>query len=162
MSTLKKEPAALKLADIRVQKLLAERPEIFADKPCEKIDLREFQTDLHRKAQEQKSPAARRARKIAKFKQAYRHRTRVKSPTLAGCTVIDTQKSVAGKLYFELSNGQCVRADRYFPSVRSDSDAGTVNKKDWRRFTGRRRQNVHVRKLILAEVEKNANREASK
>lgn len=161
MSTLKKEPAALKLADIRVQKLLAEHPEMFSNKPREKIDLRELQTKLHREAQEAKSPAARRARKIAKFKAAWRFRTRVKAPTLAGCSVIDTQKS-DGKLYFELSNGQCVRADRFFPSVRSDSDAGTVNKADWRRFTGKRRQNVHLRRLVLAEVEKNANREASK
>lgn len=156
MSTLKKEPAALKLADIRVQKLLAERPEIFADKPREKIDLREFQIRLHNEALDRKDPAAHRARRIAKFKQQYRHRTRVKSPTLAGCSVIDTQKSVAGKLYFELSNGQCVRADRYFPEVRMNGDR--ANKKDLRRLT-HRRKSVLIGQIIEKEVNKNANRE---
>jgi hypothetical protein len=41
-----------------------------------------------------------------------RHRSRVRQPKVADCKVIDTRVDSRGRLNFELSNGQAVRADR--------------------------------------------------
>lgn len=157
MSTLKKEPAALKLADIRIQKLQAEHPEMFRPAPLPKIDLREFQKELLAKQLDARVGQGARAQKLLKWKLKSRRKFRVKQVAVADCKVLDTQRDSTGeKLYFELSNGQCIRADRYFPTVRIDGIK--ANKKDWKRFAGKRRQNKFLRQLAAVESEKNAAR----
>jgi hypothetical protein len=144
MPTIQKESAPLKLRDIRIQKLLAERPEIFRPAPLPKIDLREFQTQLLKKQLDERLGEGLKARNKNRRRERFRRRNPVKQLPLIECRVIDTRKSFDGsRLYFELSNGQCVRADRIAHDYSKTA-------------------NVILRNLVTAEIEKNANREASK
>ena len=100
--------------------------------------------------------------------QVAKHRRRVRQNSVGDCSIGDTRKSSDGtRLYFELSNGQAVRADRATDhSVRELHEEMTNG--DVRitllRVKGRRKKPFHNAKLIeriVAEVEKNANREAT-
>jgi hypothetical protein len=161
MSTLKKESAPLKLRDIRIQKLLAERPEIFRPAQLPKVDLRELQTELLKKQTDERLGEGLKTRNKQYSRFRFRRANPVKQLPLIECRVIDTQKSFDGsRLYFELSNGQCVRADRFFPAALESR--WRFNKKDVKRFYSKRRKNEILRDLIASEIAKNANREASK
>jgi hypothetical protein len=130
------ERPALKLTDILVEKLQAESPELFQEPARPKIDLRELQAQL---LQDQR--AARAASKSSRTKYAarlnkHRVRNRLPAPVVADCRVADTRTDASGKkLYFELSNGQCVRADKALKST-----------------------NLVIRGLVGAEIEANADR----
>lgn len=99
-----------------------------------KIDLRVLQTELYkiqRRDRLSNLPAiVNRARTI-------RHRGRPRQLLIGDCRVIDTGRDSSGeRLYFELSNGQVVRAGTHF-------------------------KNPLLQKLVNAEVEKNAARQAA-
>lgn len=161
MPTIQKESAPLKLRDIRIQKLLAERPEIFRPASLPKIDLRDFQKVLLEKQTDERIGEGLKARNKRLRSFRFRRANPVKQLPIIECRVIDTQKSFDGsRLYFELSNGQCVRADRFFPAA--FESRWRFNKKDVKRFYSKRRKNEILRDLIASEIAKNANREASK
>jgi hypothetical protein len=161
MPTIQKEPAPLKLRDIRIQKLLAERPEIFRPAPLPKVDLQEFQTQLLKKQTDERIGEGLRARNKRLRSFCFRRANPVKQLPLIECRVIDTRKSFDGsRLYFELSNGQCVRADRFFPAA--FESGWRFNKNDVKRFYSKRRKNEILRDLIASEIAKNADRETSK
>ena len=160
MPTIQKESAPLKLRDIRIQKLLAERPEIFRPAPLPRIDLRDFQKVLLEKQTDERIGEGLKARNKRLRSFRFRRANPVKQLPLVECRVIDTRKSFDGsRLYFELSNGQCVRADRFFPAA--FESGWRFNKKDVKRFYSKRRKNEILRDLIASEIAKNANREAS-
>jgi len=135
MPTIERQP--LKRADIIVEKLQAEAPQLFKEAPRTKIDLRDFQTKLYSDQRIARSASTSRKNKIALWKQKYRLRTKVKNVTVADCKVLDTRTDASGKkLYFELSNGQCIRADKAL-----------------------RGRNPLLQAIAAAEIEANANRE---
>ena len=147
----------LKLADIRIQNLQAERPELFQEPKNEKIDLREFQTKMYaeqRTARIEGSKLSARKKLLTFFR--WKNRTR---RTLAlNCLIVDTGKNKANdKLYFELSNGQVVCANRFNTFTRLNENR--INKKDLHRFESRRRKNEILHSIINQGVIYNASRE---
>lgn len=108
------------------------------------LDLREFQTKLL--AMQRKYRFGGQVRELRKH-EANRRRIRVRQSTVGECSILDTRHDFSKQtLYFELSNGQAVRADRAAP-------------RPW--VQGRRAlplQNLALQKRIVAEVEKNAAR----
>lgn len=129
------------------------------------LDLREFQGELYKQQRAHRTSGY--AQAIRKM-QAAKHRRRVRQNSLGDCSIGDTRKSSDNvTLYFELSNGQAVRADRATDhSVRELHEEMTNG--DVRitllHVKGRRKkpfQNAKFIERIVAEVEKNANREAT-
>ncbi len=116
-----------------------------------KLDLREFQGELYR-IQRAKRLVNREAglRKSA----TRRFRSRVRLPLLPQCKVLDTRTDSRGKLYFELENGQAIRADHVVPHFRkSGNRAGYVPLA--------KIQNPVIQQLVTAEIERNAARKAA-
>lgn len=98
-------PVSKIVSDV-VQKLTASRQ-------GSKIDLREFQSALLQV--QRRNRLARPSRAEAR---ARRHRLRVRQLPVAECKVIDTRTDQArSRMYFELSNGQVVRAGRPFKNA---------------------------------------------
>jgi hypothetical protein len=134
MSTIERQ--SLKRADIIVEKLQAEQPQLFQEAPRTKIDLRELQTQLAKNQAAARSASASRTAKLATWKYKYRLRNRAINPVVSDCRIVDTRTDASGKkLFFELSNGQCIRADKALKS-----------------------SNLVIRGLAAAEIEANANR----
>jgi hypothetical protein len=73
-------------------------------------DLRSIQTSLYNLQQKARVSTKRQASK--KRIALLRYRARVKNPAVADCKVVDTRMDCNGRLFFELSNGQAVRADK--------------------------------------------------
>lgn len=93
------------------------------------IDLREFQSALYKHQRAERVIGA--SREALKSRRRL-FRLRVRRPRVQDLKVVDTQR-MGGRLYFELSNGQVVRADRPH-------------------------SNPYICRLIFDEVERNASR----
>jgi hypothetical protein len=106
------------------------------------VDLREFHGELFRVQRAKRTVNADRVFRRAAIR---KFRNRVRLPLLPDCRVIDTRKDSRGQLFFELSNGQAVRADKA---------AG-------RRERSPKISNPILRDLIVAEIERNALRAAA-
>jgi hypothetical protein len=107
---------SIKLADIRIEKLQAERPELFVYKP-KPINFLEFSKTKLKEQQDQRRGQGSRAAKIVRWKLNYRFKNRARQPPLGECRIVDTRRDSSGKhLYFELSNGQCIRPDKFIRS----------------------------------------------
>jgi hypothetical protein len=106
-------------------------------KSAGKLDLREYQTQLHQIATTIRNSRPAQARQAKLRRQAQRLTDATRETVKVGdLKVVDTRKSHDGtRLYFELSNGQAVRADRC-----------------------QRLQNPGLRKTVEAEILANANR----
>lgn len=138
-------------------------PEIVTDlvqAASARTDLRSIQTTLYSLQQKARVSTKRQASK--KRIALLRYRARVKNQAVAECKVVDTRTDSNGRLYFELSNGQAVRADKA---------AHRTGKWTHRFSDGSKTQFSHaidpkisnplLRVLISEEVEKNAARPAA-
>ncbi len=124
------------------------------------LDLREFQTDLLKVQRIARKPETREQRRSARLR---RTSLRIKQPAVADCKVVDTRTDAArSRLYFELSNGQVVRANRAADRGISARPDGS-SRVGLRRFIrkGKRKapfKNGLIREKVAAEVLKNAAR----
>lgn len=121
-------------------------------------DLRKLQSTLHAYAKRARNPKVKAAEKRRKRAKLLRWRSRVRPlmPKDEGFKVIDTKTS-KGKLYFELSNGQAVRADKVAPRV-----SKTANKQGLRTVTPAKITNPVLVRVIRAEIDANAKRAEAK
>lgn len=124
-----------------------------------RLDLRDFQTRLLAEQRKHRANLA----KAKKFKTL--RRQKVKQLPIADCKVIDTRTDQArSRLYYELSNGQVVRADRAADrSVRyhEGTALGTPIGPFPTILKGRRKapfKNLLIRTKVTEETLKNANR----
>ena len=118
-----------------------------------RLDLRDFQTRLLAEQRKHRTNLA----KAKKFKLL--RRAKVKNLAIADCKVVDTRTDQArSRLYYELSNGQVVRADRATDrAIRFPEGGGFLMK--FRK--GRRKapfKNRLVRATVAEETLKNAAR----
>jgi hypothetical protein len=115
------------------------------------LDLREVQGELYRV---QRAVRVVNRAAVQRKSLKLRHRARVRLPLLPECKVLDTRKDSRGRLYFELDNGQAIRADKA---------AGILRKKNTQfpRAEQPKIQNPVIRKLVVSEVERNALRAAA-
>ena len=158
MSHQKEEVPPLKLADIRIQKLQAEQPELFQAPKPETIDLRALQTKRYQEQRTARIEGSKEAarRKLITF---FRWKNRSRRTLALNCLIVDTGKNKASdKLYFELSNGQVVCANRFNTFTRLNENR--INKKDLHRFESRRRKNEILHSIINQGVIYNASRRA--
>lgn len=121
------------------------------------LDLREFQKTLYKSQRQQRLDAPIR-RELAAYDRR-KHRIRIRLPrAFEGNAVVDTRTDKAkNRLYFELANGQSVRADRIL-GTRGKSFSN--NNSAWRRFKNHTSNQLLVN-IVLRETEKNAARENS-
>jgi hypothetical protein len=124
-----------------------------------RLDLRDFQTRLLAEQRKHRASIA----KAKRFKTL--RRQKVKQQPIADCTVIDTRTDQArSRLYYELSNGQVVRADRAADrGVRFHPDIANAkpNERLMTVLKGRRKapfKNRLIRTKVTEETLKNANR----
>lgn len=118
-----------------------------------RLDLRDFQTRLLAEQRKHRTNLA----KAKRFKTL--RRQKVKQLPVADCKVIDTRTDQArSRLYYELSNGQVVRADRAEDrAIRFPVGGGYLVKIR----KGRRKapfKNRLIRAAVAEETLKNANR----
>jgi hypothetical protein len=117
------------------------------------VDLRELQRGLYR--QQRAARLSGYAQAVKKMKAA-RHRRRVRQDVLARQKVVDTRKSHDGKwLYFELGNGQAVRADRVLLRTVKEGLHGFRKGRRQRPF-----KNGIIWATVSKEIQKNADRPA--
>lgn len=112
-----------------------------------KIDVNEVYRRIYdNMLRDQKYKPTRTQLRLAKMQRAA-YRNRVKMPVVADLKVVDTGTNQdRTRMYFELSNGQIVRANR------------SVSKNAGRRLAF---HSLPLRDIVVAEVEKNANRKAA-
>jgi hypothetical protein len=156
MSSTKKNSKSLQ--QIRLEKLRAEHPEMFSVTGLPRLDLRAFQKFLL--TEQRKHRLIGMDRVLARMR-AKKHAIRVRQPAVADCRVTDTRKDSSGKkLYFELSNGQAIRADRAEDrglkiTTRKDGSGWDASFKKGRRYLPLQ---PLLSQIAIAEIEKNASR----
>jgi hypothetical protein len=155
----------LSLSTIRKQKYLAEHPEARVATGLPRLDLRAFQTKLYRQ-QRAFRLGAEQERKM-RAHERNRHRIRVRLPLLnKDSKPIDTATDAArGRLYFELPQGQVVRADRILGTRGLHAGENGIQKIGRHKATLRRflrhRSNPLLVTITRAAVEANAQRKAA-
>ncbi len=109
------------------------------------IDLREFQGELYRRQRAARTSGF--AQSVARSRKR-RHRLRVRQPAIKDCNVIEVSKD---KKYFELSNGQRVRAERAEDRGVRLSEKTNSREPTFTLFKGRRKlpfKNILIRQKV--------------
>lgn len=124
-----------------------------------RLDLREFQTRLYKQQRHARTAGREFERSVAKLNAARRAK-RVRMPAVGDLKVVDTRRSHDNnRLYFELGNGQCVRADRAADRAVRTHEAAPGEFPTFTILKGRRKapfKNFRLRGIVANEVEKNA------